>query len=260
MSDPHPGELAAMNNSWSAGMLASRLYSENAATKSNIRMRTTLLSQARGTSTLRPKANNLVASSSTPALRLTQSERSNSPKRPTLSKTINANAKLSTTKTPVLSKSSNKMFDISMNLEDESLVEAAEKNALSIPVPSNSDSVTDVSHRTFLESLNLSEKQMDDLLNVPNTFYYLCLQKKSDTKFYDLEVVTQDKVDPNHYYTISKEGVTQYRMKQSQFTTRVQWEREFRLFHKISNIRFFRQYRSWKVNRRHVTRASGLRP
>ena len=73
---------------------------------------------------------------------------------------------------------------------------------------------------------------------------------------YDLEVVEQDAIDKEHYFTLSKEGVTIYKDKGSQFTTMQQWDREFKLFNKISDIRFFSQYRRWKAFR---TWKQGLR-
>ena len=50
---------------------------------------------------------------------------------------------------------------------------------------------------------------------------------------YDLEVVDQDLIDKEHYFTLSKEGVTIYKDRSSQFTTMKQWEREYMLFNKI---------------------------
>ena len=73
---------------------------------------------------------------------------------------------------------------------------------------------------------------------------------------YDLEVVEQDAIDKEHYFTLSKEGVTIYKDKGSQFTTMQQWDREFKLFNKISDIHFFSQYRRWKAFR---TWKQGLR-
>ena len=54
---------------------------------------------------------------------------------------------------------------------------------------------------------------------------------------YDLEVAGQDTIDLNLYFTLSKEGVTQYSHKSSQFTSLAQWHREYLLFHRISAIR-----------------------
>ena len=64
---------------------------------------------------------------------------------------------------------------------------------------------------------------------------------------YDLELVGLDQVDKNDYFTLSKEGVTQFRNKVSQFTILHQWEREYQLFHRIANINFFKVYKRWKV-------------
>lgn len=59
----------------------------------------------------------------------------------------------------------------------------------------------------------------------------------------------QEKLNKDNYFTISKEGITHHKMKDSSFTSLTQWEREYLLFHRISRIRFFRQYRRWKVSR-----------
>ena len=55
---------------------------------------------------------------------------------------------------------------------------------------------------------------------------------------YDLEMATQDTIDPSFYFTLSKEGVTQYSNKSSHFTSLGQWHREFLIFHRISAIRY----------------------
>ena len=64
---------------------------------------------------------------------------------------------------------------------------------------------------------------------------------------YDLEVVPQEYINPDHYFTLSKEGVTIYKDRSSHFTMLNQWEREARLFNKISNIHFFAVYKRWKA-------------
>lgn len=102
-----------------------------------------------------------------------------------------------------------------------------------------------VSKNSFIGSLNLSQQQIHDLYKVPHTFYYL-RQKYGANSVYDLELVSLDNVDKSSYFTLSKEGVTQFNNKLSTFTGLNQWEREFRLFHKIIDINFFRVYRYWK--------------
>jgi dynein heavy chain len=109
----------------------------------------------------------------------------------------------------------------------------------------------------FLDSLGLSEKELHDLNHVPNTFYYLCVKQQTEEEekgevipgsgsVYDLQVVSQDQVDKMFYFTISKEGVTQFRNNVSQFTSLTQWTREYKLFFQISNIQFFKLYKRWK--------------
>lgn len=134
------------------------------------------------------------------------------------------------------------------------------------------------SKNSFIGSLNLSPSQLHDLFKVPHTFFYLSVKqgnsaeiaaRKAERSFnmeeneatndltgdgrgnsgsvYDLQLVHLDDVDKNFYFTLSKEGVTQFRGKVSQFTGLNQWEREYRLFHKIANINFFKVYKRWKV-------------
>ena len=104
---------------------------------------------------------------------------------------------------------------------------------------------------SFISSLDLSQKQLNDLFKIPQTFYYLSV-KKADGKLatvsvYDLEMIPLEQVDKNFYFTLSKEGVTQFRNKVSTFTSLSQWEREYRLYNRIASINFFKVYKRWKV-------------
>jgi dynein heavy chain, axonemal len=157
------------------------------------------------------------------------------------------------------------------------------QNSSALPINTTKSMLAHTStgvHQTFLQSLNFTEKQHFDLMNVPNTFFYLKakrslasvpVSKASHTKYsasgsqkagakvdsqsssnesesvYDLELITQHQVDKRLYFTLSKEGVTMFRDKVSSFTSLAQWEREYVLFHKIANINFFKRYRRWKA-------------
>jgi hypothetical protein len=134
-------------------------------------------------------------------------------------------------------------------------------------VPPPDDGIPEVDikinvHRnSFIGSLNLTQKQLHDLYKVPQTFFYLRIKPQvagsgplkivdvasNSGSVYDLELISLNQVDKNNYFTLSKEGVTQFRNKISQFTGLAQWEREYRLFHKIAGINFFRIYKRWKV-------------
>ena len=114
--------------------------------------------------------------------------------------------------------------------------------------------MTSKKQTTFMDSLNLSVKERYELLHIAQSFFYLriCPVEKQASQgipnsVYDLEKVSQDDTDKNFYFTLSKEGITQYRNKVSTFTTIAQWEREFKLYHQISQIKFFKQYKRWKV-------------
>ena len=107
---------------------------------------------------------------------------------------------------------------------------------------------------TFMESLNLNIKEKYELLHVAQSFFYLRVRAVAHDavqgvpmSVYDLEKVNQDDIDKNFYFTLSKEGITQYRNKVSTFTTIIQWEREYKLFYQISQIKFFTQYKRWKA-------------
>jgi hypothetical protein len=109
-----------------------------------------------------------------------------------------------------------------------------------------------VRSNTFIGSLDLSSQQLHDLFKVAHTFFYLRCRERGKMgqdvgSVYDLELVSLDQVDKNFYFTLSKEGVTQFRNKVSSFTSLSQWEREYHLFHKIAQINFFRVYKRWKV-------------
>jgi dynein heavy chain len=78
-----------------------------------------------------------------------------------------------------------------------------------------------------------------------NTYFEKVHNERSSV--YDLEVVSQDYIDKEYYFTLSKEGVTIYKDRVSQFTPLKQWEREALMFNKISDIRFFQIYKRWKA-------------
>lgn len=120
-------------------------------------------------------------------------------------------------------------------------------------------SITAHNRTSFINSLNLTALQLHELFKVPHSFFYLrcrdpsLIKDKNDIAFnvtsvYDLELITLEQLDKSYYFTLSKEGVTQFRNKVSSFTALNQWEREYRLFHKIAEIRFFKIYKRWKVS------------
>ena len=237
-----PEDIVSRSTVLSAKKLAARLYSEDLnRVSSATNFRSEAIDDSKTKSSIKQKGL-MMSSASAPALKVSEKSLS-------LTKKFNSKARESSqnvSKNLTATRSSLKKMETA-NVESDGGGTQVREVIHEKYQGSNSTSTADSVPKSFLDSLHLSEREMDDLLNTPNTFYYLCPVNKSDTKFYDLELVTQDKVDQNHYYTISKEGITQYRMKQSQFTTRAQWEREYSLFHRISTIRFFRQYRCWKV-------------
>jgi len=100
----------------------------------------------------------------------------------------------------------------------------------------------------FLESLNLPYGKLKEIFG--GTFVYL-IPKRGDpcASAYNLEIVRHDEVDTvaGNYFTLSKEGVTFFRGRESEFSSLEQYEREYMLFHSMSKIHFFKLYRRWKA-------------
>eukprot|EP00762_Andalucia_godoyi_P001076 ANDGO_01965.mRNA.1 Dynein-1-beta heavy chain len=63
---------------------------------------------------------------------------------------------------------------------------------------------------------------------------------------YDLEIVPYSEIQGRDYFTLSGKGVTHFVGGEAEFTPLDQWEREYRLFHRVLSISFFAQYRRWK--------------
>ena len=66
---------------------------------------------------------------------------------------------------------------------------------------------------------------------------------------YELRVVGHEEVNPLHYLTMSRSGVTHFHHSESSFTSLSQWEREYFTFQRIRRLRFFQQYPQWKALR-----------
>jgi dynein heavy chain len=79
-------------------------------------------------------------------------------------------------------------------------------------------------------------------------FAYLNPVRKDSPTFnpYHLEIVDNDKIDKNDFYTISRKGVTHFLNGVADFTPLQQWIREYHLFNHIITIPFFEKYRLWK--------------
>eukprot|EP00899_Mesostigma_viride_P007437 jgi/Mesvir1/16695/Mv15092-RA.1 len=64
---------------------------------------------------------------------------------------------------------------------------------------------------------------------------------------YALEVVPFHMLDPNDFYTMSSRGITHYvDGGNADFTSLEQYEREYELFHAMTQLKVFRKFRSWK--------------
>eukprot|EP01039_Chlorochromonas_danica_P005727 gene5727-6311_t len=256
-------------SSQSTSMLNARIRPENEHLSTN-----TLTA---GLNTLKPKA--LVGSSSTPALHtttspvVTQGQSKVDRLRHEVSAHTLSNKALSTSQSAVLLSPDPKMrenmhyqskasflesplrLDLSNQHEEEVVAVQSSPSGRMIAA----DGTIIAAKGSFIASLSMTQKQLHDLYKVPQTFFYLRVRQPSSHgddnsmmgsqlgSVYDLELISLDQVDKNAYFTLSKEGVTQFRHKVSTFTGLAQWEREYRLFHKIANINFFRKYKRWKA-------------
>lgn len=268
------------SSNWTTELLASRLYVENNSLNSKNNKKNNN-NNNKLNKELKTINSNLKMSQSTPSLKIINSSsspsfpssnlnNSSSPSSSNLnSTTLNNNLeRKATLKTSKIIQENNRNLLKKAVLPSPSLGNSASFNNLLPPLDSkldsdshhpqqqqhnnNNSSSNDVVSKnnvptTFLQSLNLSSKLHHELFHVPHTFFYLQSKMAIDTKAYDLQLISQDKVDKNQYYTISKEGITLHRASDSEFTSLAQWEREYSLFHQISVIPFFRQYRRWKV-------------
>lgn len=215
-----------LSTSWSTQLLASRLYSD----RSSAVFAGTSDGEKKG---FRLKGN-MRSSASTPALRVARKEEKFKDK---------------TRNTPLpLSRQLPGSAFVNTSLQKTSAL--ASMHASSEVTKQENTSPTDSQPQvpaSFIDSLNLTHQQLHDLFNVPKTFYYLCAAEGADTKAYDLQLTTQEHVNLAHYYTISSSGITRHKHGETEFTSLQQWQREYTLFHQISNIQFFRRYRRWKV-------------
>ena len=205
---------------------------------------------------LRPKT--LHASASAPVLKISSSQGNLLKQKGTGNTGGTSSRTLSNMENPLLTKTSSRFpasqtlnFTNSKSLSLDDSLDAALRTDVSETDESQRDtrgnqSPQATTPRSFLESLQLTSKEHYELMNVPHSFLYLRMRTK-DSSTYDLEKVQQEHIDKDNYCTISKEGLTQYRDKSSQFTKLEQFEREYKLFHKISRIRFFALYKRWKA-------------
>lgn len=85
------------------------------------------------------------------------------------------------------------------------------------------------------------------------------LNKRDDP--YDWKIIDFDKRNHKEYMTISSRGITHFLDEDAQFLTIEEWEREVTMYHKLKQIPFFRDYKTWKnftlwkhLNRRNMMR------
>lgn len=262
MSGPDRG----LATSWSTNDLSSRLYPENPVKKTGKLSATASapgLIPSTAESELKPKV--LLSSQSTSSLKTSKSiskvERLRAEILPSHGGKGLKSTSISTAKSQALLLNEGGIRREHESSEDRKDHQNSSSEICDVPtslVEAPTNKIT-----TFLESLSLSPKQYYDLMNVPQTFFYLKIREELPARtrsglgsirpisasgsVYDLDLVEQKDINKNCYFTLSKEGVTFFRNKVSTFTALAQWNREYILFHKISSIRFFRLYKRWKV-------------
>lgn len=100
--------------------------------------------------------------------------------------------------------------------------------------------------RTFVESLDLPQTVLEDVAH--GHFVYLRPRPGFNANMYDLEPCSHAACDPNDYFTLSNAGVTHFQgVANSEFSDLAHFEREYRLFHAIMRIPFFKKQRVWKA-------------
>lgn len=212
-------------NSWNSDLLASRLYSDNSQKAFDLSaVNTKNTGNVRG----------LHTSQSVPTLKVKQQLIPDKNKNITLKTLASKNDRSLILKSSAVDEDNSKM---SYAIETIKPIEAHDQK--------KDENYNE--RMSFLDSLHLSPAKLHELFNVPKTFFYLEPKSDSTIRAYDLRVISQDRINKDHYFTLSKAGITQHSTTESQFTSFSQWEREYHLFHKISIIPFFKQYRRWKV-------------
>lgn len=86
--------------------------------------------------------------------------------------------------------------------------------------------------------------------NAPNEFTYMLMRPRGIRDAfnpYDLQVVSHKEVrSSDAYFTVSSAGVTQFTGGAAEFIQLPTWERECRVFHQISELPVFRDYKRWR--------------
>ncbi|CAD2218707.1 dynein heavy chain [Angomonas deanei] len=85
--------------------------------------------------------------------------------------------------------------------------------------------------------------------NSPNEFAYMVMRPRGirdPYNPYDLQVVPHKDINPNHYFTVSAAGVTQFIDGAAEFIELSTWERECKIFNQISELEVFRDYKKWR--------------
>ncbi|OAF67572.1 hypothetical protein A3Q56_04705 [Intoshia linei] len=93
---------------------------------------------------------------------------------------------------------------------------------------------------------------VDIVRNFKNdTFLYLvptCSHSNVKYDYYNLKVVSYDKIDKNNYCTISKHGVCRMRKDdETEFIKLDRWEIEILSFNSLIKIKLFKHFRMWKA-------------
>ena len=85
---------------------------------------------------------------------------------------------------------------------------------------------------------------IDKVIESPFTQEFVYLNPRGP---FDLQIVRHSEINPRNYCTMSRGGLTHFFNNETEFTSLDQWEREYFLYVKVTDIHFFKKYRAWKA-------------
>ncbi|XP_026758308.2 dynein axonemal heavy chain 6 [Galleria mellonella] len=142
-----------------------------------------------------------------------------------------------------------KLEDRFGNSEDKKkTIKIRESRSSSIHVVNKEDLTTDL--LKVKPTVDSQKEVIDYVRNNPSCgFLYMIYAVHPQNVYftpYYLKVVPYEDVDKKNYLTISSCGVTHY-TNEMVFTKLPDWEQEYTIFVKLTDIKFFRVYRYWKA-------------
>lgn len=123
-------------------------------------------------------------------------------------------------------------------------------NLKSPSLPSNSSSTQFKNSKSLIPAKDSEEYAsspfsfIDKAIASPYTDEFIYLHPCGP---YSLKIVEHNQIDKNHYFTMSRSGVTEFYGLSTWFTSLDQWEREYTLYSKMMRIPFFARFNEWKI-------------